>query len=119
MSLSSDSPSVRPCQLRQLQYERLRYDILSYLTRPVVAISLSAVVAITGFCIPATSLLLLVARIFFSALGGGMLGFSIQHTLSGRMSKWSNHYHRMSQLTTIGTFISTFFNLFRCVPQRR
>ena len=119
MLVSSQSPSVFTSPLSDPQGLLRRYDILSYLKRPVVAISLSAVVAITGFCIPATSLLLLVARIFFSALGGGMLGFSIQHTLSGRMSKWSNHYHRMSQLTTIGTFISTFFNLFRCVPQRR
>ena len=119
MSFPFDNASVRQCQLSHLQNQRLRYEILSYLTRPVVAISLSAVVAITGLCIPATSLLLLVARIFFSALGGGMLGFSIQHTLSGRMSKWSKHYHRMSQLTTIRTFIGTFFNLFSYVPQRR
>ena len=96
MSFSCDN--ARPFDLRQLQYQRLSYEILSYLTRPVVAISLSAVIAITGLCIPATSLLLLVARKFFAIFGGGMLGFSIQHTLNGRMSTWSDNYDTLSKL---------------------
>ena len=98
MSFPCDNASVRQCQLSHLQNQRLRYEILSYLTRPVVAISLSAVIAITGLCIPATSLLLLVARKFFAIFGGGMLGFSIQHTLNGRMSTWSDNYDTLSKL---------------------
>ena len=96
MLVSSQSPSVFTSPLSDPQGLLRRYDILSYLKRPVVAISLSAVVAITGLCIPATSLLLLVARIFFTILGGYMLGFSIQHTLSQRESYGSRTYDDMN-----------------------
>ena len=98
MLVSSQSPSVFTSPFSDPQGLLRRYDILSYLKRPVVAISLSAVVAITGLCIPATSLLLLVARKFFAIFGGGMLGFSIQHTLNGRMSTWSDNYDTLSKL---------------------
>ena len=96
MLVSSQSPSVFTSPFSDPQGLLRRYDILSYLKRPVVAISLSAVVAITGLCIPATSLLLLVARIFFTILGGYMLGFSIQHTLSERESYGSRRLDDMN-----------------------
>ena len=63
--------------LKQIKWES---DILSFLTKPIVAIVLSNGVLGAGLCIPAAGIVLWLARIFVSVLGGGMLGFSIENS---------------------------------------
>lgn len=83
--------------LKILKQIKWKSDILSFLTIPIVAISLSAGVLVAGFCIPAFNTALFVAHIFVRVLGGMMLGFSIENSCKGFLPELSQAYSDQSQ----------------------
>lgn len=77
---------------------KLQSDILSFLTKPIVLISLGASIFLAGLLIPATGLALGAARVLVCALGGGILGFSIEnYFLSSFLSQISEAYADQSK----------------------
>ena len=91
--------------LKILKQIKLKSDIISFLTKSIVAISFSAGVVVAGFCIPAAGTALFVAGIFVRALGGGMLGYSIENSFNGFLSQLSQAYRDQSQRA--GEYIRT------------
>ena len=76
---------------------KLKSDILSFLTKAIVLIPLSTAIMIAGFCIPPAGIALLAARVFVAALGGCIVGFSIENYFNNFLPRLSQAYSDQSE----------------------
>lgn len=99
--LGKEAQLTNATALKILKEIKWKSDVLCFLTKPVVAISLSAAVLVAGFCIPAVGVALLAARIFVCSVGGGMVGFSVGSSVNGFLSQLSDAYSQQSRMAAI------------------
>lgn len=66
---------------------KLKSDVLSFLTKPIVFIPLSVAVFAAGFVLPQTGIALAAIGIMLCTLGGGMLGISIRDNFLSQLSQ--------------------------------
>lgn len=87
--------------IKILKNIKLKSDILSCLTKPVVLIPLSLTVMTVGFIFSAfsvNSFALSFLGILFSAVGGGMTGLSLKFTFTDLLPLVSKAYRKQCQL---------------------
>lgn len=101
--------------LKILKQIKWKSDIFSFLTKPIVAIALSAGVfgvglaisaaGAAGLAIPVVGIALVAAGLFVSVLGIAMVGHFIENSLNGLLSRLSQAYRDQSQRASeyIGT----------------
>jgi len=83
--------------LRIFKQIKWKSDMLSLLTKPIVSISLSCIVLLAGFFIPASGIALYAARVFVSTVGGSMVGYSFENGFNGFLPLLSRAYRDQSQ----------------------
>lgn len=83
--------------LKILKQIKLKSDILSFLTKPVVFISLSVAVMTTGFVLPATGIVLVAIRTMSVVLGSRILDFFMRSNNDNFLSRVSEAYGKQSQ----------------------
>lgn len=76
---------------------KLKSDILSFLTKPIVFIPLSVAVFTAGFLLPETGIALVAIGIMICALGGAMLSISRAERSNGFLSNLSQAYSDQSK----------------------
>lgn len=83
--------------LRILKEIKWKSDIRSFLTKPIVAISVSLGVLIAGLCIPTAITVLTVTSMLLQILGAGMLGYSLENYWNDFLPDLSRAYSALSQ----------------------
>ena len=72
-------------------------DVLSFLTKPVVCISLSAGLLVGSLFLPSISLSLLKILPYICGIAGGLLGYSIENSIKGFLPAVSQAYREQSE----------------------
>ena len=87
--------------LKILKRIKVESDILSFLTKPIVAFPLSIGVAALGLGLTAVAgVVACIASLFFCILGGSMLGFYIKNSFNGSLPRVSEAYGAQSRLAS-------------------
>lgn len=102
-NLSENEQLTNATALKILKEIKLKSDVLSFLTKSIVAFPLSAGILIAGLSFPVIGTVSLIAGIFLGALGGGMFGYCIENSLF--LSLMSKAYSDQSERA--GEYIKT------------
>lgn len=78
---------------KQIKWES---DVLSFLAKPIVLIPLSVAICATSFLLQPTALPLIILKVFISTLSGGLVGYSLENSYNGFLSKLSLAYSEQS-----------------------
>lgn len=92
-----NSQATNALALKILKQIKLKSDVVSFLTKPVVFIPLSVVVTIAGIVIPPTGIILTAISIILCLVGGTMLSISIRSSYDNYLSLVSQAYSDQSQ----------------------
>lgn len=76
---------------------KLKSDVLSFLTKPIVFIPLAAALLATDFFLPKTGIVLVAVGVMIRALGGFMLGISISDSFDNFLYPLSQAYSDQSR----------------------
>lgn len=88
--------------LKILKQIKLKSDVLSFLTKPIVLISLSTVIMIAGSFIPvavagAAAVVLIAAQVLVVALGASIFGYTVENYFNDFLPQISEAYRDQSQ----------------------